>query len=164
MPPLVRNVRNDELVQLIDSQKNVDLIKTISVTNNAYYVLLYTSRQLNDTEKFCCSGRNPVRLAVDTTFNPCNLGLTNTSYKNKMILNESNGNNPVFFVLPMLHFTKDVESFSRISLELQAGNPKIKDLKSIGVDIEAAIFNGFKTYNPNLGSLICVRHLRKRDK
>ena len=63
----------------------------------------------------------------------------------------------------MLHFTKDVEAFSRFSLELQAGNPKIKDLKSIGVDMEAAIFNGFKIHIPDPGRLICLRHLRKRD-
>ena len=86
-----------------------------------------------------------------------------TSHKIKRILNEANGNNPVFFSLSMLHFTKDVEAFSRFSLELQAGNPKIKDLKSIGVDMEAAIFNGFKIHIPDPGRLICLRHLRKRD-
>ena len=35
----MRKVRNDELAQLIYSQKNVDLIKTKSITNSAYYVL-----------------------------------------------------------------------------------------------------------------------------
>ena len=63
----------------------------------------------------------------------------------------------------MLHFTKNVEAFSRFSLELRAGNSEIKVLKSVGVDVEEAIFNGFKIDNPNLGCLICVRHLRKRD-
>ena len=63
----------------------------------------------------------------------------------------------------MLHFRKDVEAFSRFSFELRAGNPKIKDLRNIGVDMEAVIFNGFKIHNPNLGRLICVCHLRKRN-
>ena len=70
----------------------------------------------------------------------------------------------IFFDPSMLHFTKDVEDFSQFLLELQARNPKIKDLKSIGVDMEAAIFNGFKIHNPNLGHLICVDHLKKRQR
>ena len=64
----------------------------------------------------------------------------------------------------MVHFTKGVETFSRFSLKLRAANPKIKDLKSIGVDMEATILNGFKIPNPVLGLLISVRHLRKRNK
>ena len=36
-------------------------------------------------------------------------------------------------------------------------------MKSIGVQKETAIFNGFKIHNPNLGRLICLRHLRKRN-
>ena len=75
--------------QLIDSHKNVDLVNTISVTNNAYYVSLYTSRRLNDIEKFCCNGRNLLSLVVDTTFNLCELWLTDTSYKDKRTLSEA---------------------------------------------------------------------------
>ena len=58
---------------------------------------------------------------------------------------------------------KYVKAFSRILLELRAGDPNIKDLKSMGVGMEAAIFNGFKIHNPNIWHLICVHHLRKRD-
>ena len=48
-------------------------------------------------------------------------------------------------------------------MELRTGNPRIKDLKNIGVAMEAEIFNGFKIHNPNLGRLICLRHLRRRN-
>ena len=70
----------------------------------------------------------------------------------------------IFFDPSMLHFTKDVEAFSQFLLELQAGNPKTKDLKSIGVDMEAAIFNGLKIHNPNLGHLICEKKIKKRQR
>ena len=39
----------------------------------------------------------------------------------------------------------------------------IKDLKTIGADMEYAIFNGFKRHFPDLGRLLCVRHMSKRD-
>ena len=103
-------------------------------------------------------------LAIDTTFILCDLQLTGTFDKNKRILNEANGNNPVFFGPSMLHFTKDAEAFSPFLLKLRPGNPKIKCLKSIGVDMEETIFNGLKIHNPNLGCLICVHHLGKKDK
>lgn len=124
---------------------------------------MYSARQLNDIEKFCCYGTEPVPLAVDTTFNLCDLWLTDSSYKNKRLVNTLTGTSPVFFGPCMLHFTKDVEAFSRFALELRAGNAALKDLKTIGVDMEAAIFNGFKIHQPDVSRLICVRHLKKRD-
>ena len=64
----------------------------------------------------------------------------------------------------MFRFTEDVKAFRWFSLELRAGNHKIKDLKSIGAEMEATIFNGFKIHNPNLGSFISMRYLRKEMK
>ena len=64
----------------------------------------------------------------------------------------------------MFRFTEDVKTFRRFSLELRAANHKIKDLKSIGAELEATIFNGFKIHNPNLGSFISMRYLRKEMK
>ena len=63
----------------------------------------------------------------------------------------------------MLHFTEDEETFRRFCLELLAGNPKLTELKKIGVDMEEAIFNGFKGILTNLLKLYCVRHLSQRD-
>ena len=140
----------------MDSQKNFDLIKTMSGTSNAYYIFLYTSRQLNDIEKFCCSGRNPVSLAIDTTFNLCDLRLTDTPYENKRILNETNWNKPV------LCFTKDAEAFSRFFVRTLSWESQEKKIWKV-LDMEAATFNGFKIQGPNFGRLICVLHLRKRD-
>ena len=64
----------------------------------------------------------------------------------------------------MFRFTEDVKTFRRFSLELRAANHKIKDLKSIGAELEATIFNGFKIHNPNLESFISMRYLRKEMK
>ena len=63
----------------------------------------------------------------------------------------------------MFRFTEDVKAFRRFSLKLRAENHKIKDLKSIGAEMEATIFNGFKIHNPNLGGFISMCYLRKRD-
>ena len=63
----------------------------------------------------------------------------------------------------MLHFTKGDATFSGFALELLSSNPNLRTLKGIGMDLESAIFNGFKKMILNLNRLICVRHLMKRD-
>ena len=57
----------------------------------------------------------------------------------------------------MFHFMKHDETFMRFALEFFTSHPEISNLKCIGVDLESAIFNGFKAVFPNLGGLICVR-------
>ena len=63
----------------------------------------------------------------------------------------------------MFHFQKKDETFSRFASELRIANEKLLNLKNIGVDLESAIYNGFKTQFPNVKRLLCVRHLSQRD-
>ena len=63
----------------------------------------------------------------------------------------------------MLHFTKDDNAFARFALELLHANKDVKKLKQVGVDIESAIYNGFQQHFPDLGRLLYVRQLSKRD-
>ena len=138
-------------------------MSNISITESAYYVFLSTDRQLKDIEKFCCSMYDYVPLGIDTTYNLCDLWLTDTSYRNKRLLKESSGHSPVFFGPCMLHFKKNDEAFSRFAMEMRVGNPGLLNLKAVGVDMESAIFNGFKVHFEKLSRLICVRHLQQRD-
>ena len=63
----------------------------------------------------------------------------------------------------MFHFKKDEEAFTRFALEKSAGNPKLIELKTVGVDMESAIYQGFKSNFKDLPRCICVRHLQQRD-
>ena len=63
----------------------------------------------------------------------------------------------------MLHFTKDEKTFGRFGLQILTANPNLKNICSIGVDLESAIFTDLKTMIPGLRRLICVRHLMKQD-
>ena len=48
----------------------------------------------------------------------------------------------------MLHFTKDKGTFGRFALELLAADPKLIELKNLGVVMESAIYQGFKNFIP----------------
>lgn len=110
---------DDQLSMLISKQKEIDFIKGISITKNAYFVYLYNSRQILDVEQFCCCSTNPVPLGVDTTFNLCDLWLTDTSYRNQRLSKISDGKNPVFLGPSMFHFTKNIDTFSRFFLGVE---------------------------------------------
>ena len=62
-----------------------------------------------------------------------------------------------------MHFTKDEGTFRKFCVELISANPHLIDLKKVGVDMEAAIFNGFQSVISKLLQLYCARHLRQRD-
>ena len=86
----------DKLSRLIASQKDSNIIQNISIVKSAYYVFVYTDRQLHDIKQFCCRKDDTVPLAIDTPFNSCDLWFTDTSYQNKRLLNESTKISPVF--------------------------------------------------------------------
>ena len=101
--------------------------------------------------------------AVDTTYNICNLWITDTSYRNKRLVNTIDRGTPVHLNPIMLHFTKHEKTFSRFGLEILSANPNLKNISFIGVDLESAIFTGLETMIPGLRRLICVCHLMKRN-
>ena len=139
-------------------------VRTVIETKDYYIAFLYTKKQLQDIELFCCNSDNRVCvLGVDTTFKLCDMWLTDTSYRNERLISRKSRKSPVNLGPVMLHFTKDEETFRRFFQEMQAANPAILNLRKVGADMEAAIFNGFKSVTPNLKLLYCVRHLQKRD-
>ena len=156
--------QSDILEILLQAQRSpTSIVKTVTVTGESVIAFAYTKKQMIDIEQFCCQFHNASVLGVDTKFNLCDLWITDTAYRNKRILNAENGDNLVHLGPIMLHFTKDSATFGRLALEMLSINSKLKSIRSIGVDLEAAIFNGFKSMIPNLGRLLCVRHLMKRD-
>ena len=102
--------------------------------------------------------------AVDTTFNLCDLWITDTFYRNKHLVNIIEGGTPVHLSPINLHFTKDKKTFGRFKLEILLANPNLKNISFIRVDLESAIFTGWKTMIPGLCRLRCVCHLMKQDK
>ena len=105
-------------MHLLELQHEYDIVREISMTKTAYYALLYSDRQLNDIEKFCCCNGISDPLAIDTTFNLCDLWLTDTSYRNRRLVVDTTGKSPVFFGPCMFHFKKDEEAFRRFALEI----------------------------------------------
>ena len=80
------------------------------------------------------------------------------------MINRESGKNPIFVGAIMLQFTKDNGAFGRFVLELLSTDPKLIELKNLGVDMMSARYQGFKTFTPSIRRLLCVGHLKQRDK
>ena len=155
---------SDDLLNILNAQKIHDFIDSVIVKNNAYYVVLKTDKQIKDIVKFCCVEQNASVLGIDTTFNLCDMWLTDTCYRNKRLINPRTNAHPVFLGPILIHFTKEEETFLRFALELLSADPTLRNLKKIGVDLESAIYNGFKKVFPTLYRLLCIRHISERDR
>ena len=149
-------------MKILHAQQSCQLIHSVVVMSDKYLFVLKDDRQIQDIAQFCTSENTSV-LGVDTTYNLCDLWMTDTCYRNKRLINPRTQDHPVFLGLMMFHFTKHDETFMGFALELFTSHPEILNLKCIGVDLESAIFNGFKAVFPNLGGLICVRHINGRN-
>ena len=60
----------------------------------------------------------------------------------------------------ILHLTKNKGAFGLFALELAAADSKLIELKNV----KSAIYQGFKNFIPSFKRLLCVRHLKQRDK
>ena len=129
----------------------------------AYFAFLYQPRQINDIVNFCCTDINATTLAIDTTFNLCNLWVTYTTYRNKRLINLETRKSPVFLGPMMFHFRKDDDAFARFGLELLHANKDVVKLKQVAVDMDSAIYNEFQYHFPDLGRFLYVCCLSKRD-
>ena len=88
------------------------------MTKTACYTFLYSDRQLKDIEKFCCCKSISDSLEIDTTFNLCDLWVTDTSYRKRRLVVDATGKSPVFFGPCMFLFKKDEEAFRRLRLRV----------------------------------------------
>ena len=131
-----------DVEKLLSAQSDPNsLIRSVVVYGDSYLVFLYTDKQLEDIEQFCCSDNDVSVLGIDTTFKLCDTWVTDTSYRNKRVLSTRSKKHPVHLGPVMLHFTKNEETFRRFCAELLSANPQLNGLTKIGVDMESAIFN-----------------------
>ena len=148
-----------DLERLISAQRDSSSpVRTVAVSGDSHIAFLYTDKQLKDTELFCCdpNDNNSCVLGIDTTFKLCNLWITDTSYRNKRLFSSRTRKNLVHLGSVMMHFIKDEETFRRFCDELISTNPQLINLKKVGVDMEAAIFNGFQSVICKLLQLYCA--------
>ena len=154
-----------DLERLISAQRDFSSpVRTVVVSGDSYLAFLYTEKQLKDIELFCCdpNDNKSCVLGIDT-FKLCNMSINDTSYHNKLRLSSRTRKSPVYLGPVMMHFTKDEGTFRRFCVELISANAQLINLKKVGGDMEAAIFNGFQSIISKLLQLYCARYLQQRD-
>ena len=133
------NQKGDDLQLLINSLNEIDLIQSIVIKKDSYFFFLASNRQINDIVKFCCVDNNCSVLGIDTTYNLCNMWVTDSCCRNQRIVNNTTGKHPVYLGPSIFHFMKDVNTFKRFGLEIQACDIRTQSVHKIGIDMEEAI-------------------------
>ena len=110
---------------------------------------------------FCSKDEKGSVIAADTTYNLCNLWVTDNSYCNQRLVKTNTRKHPVFLGPILVHFTKYITTFSQFELETKLRGIT-KDIKKVGVDLEEAIWQVLKQIFPSSTPLFCVRHLQQR--
>ena len=109
-----------------------------------------------------CSNSDNV-LYTDIVFNLCSSWVTDYCYNNDR-LTTNEGKYQLFLGLGTVHFEKDTVLFSGFSFEMLTHRPATSNLKTIGTDLEKAIFSNFLSQIKDLKLLLCNFHLQQNDK
>ena len=109
----------------------------------------------------CCDSDNA--LCIDITFNVGSRRVTGCCSNNDR-LSTNEGKHPIFLGSAIVHFEKDVFLFICFASKMLTHQLAISNLKTIGADLEKAIFNGFLSKIKDLKLLLCVFHLQQNDK
>ena len=75
------------------------------IKKNFYFVV--PKKQTNDISTFCCSGNDLSVLGIDTTYNLCDIRVTDSCYQNKRLISNTSGVHPVCLGLTLLHEDKE---------------------------------------------------------
>ena len=76
----------------------IDIVHSITIKKDAFFFIT-TTEEIAQDKQFCCWANASV-LGVDTTFNLCNMWVTDMCYYNKRVINPETGKNPIFKDLP----------------------------------------------------------------
>ena len=156
------DVEDDEMLDVIKHMKKVpnSLVRNVVLTTREFFITAFDEQHINDINKFCSTETTP--LVMDTTFDVCNLWLTDTAYQNLRLKNDKN-KHPWFYGPCVFHMSKTAETFPRFALDMLVSNPGLQAPSFLGTDGEKAMFNGFQKVFPEMRGLLCVKHLHDRD-
>ena len=88
--------------------------------------------------------------------------VTDSCYRNQRIVNNATGKHPLYLGPSIFYFTKDVNTFKRFGLEIQACDIRTRSVHKIGINMEEAFLQGLTAMFPNVQHLYCVHHLMQR--
>ena len=160
-PP--KEKEQERIIHLMKNPDGQKFVQSVVMLPESYAVFVFTNSTMKNVEKHCVRETSPLRF--DTTFEIIDgLWVTDTSFTNTSLINERDGKHPEFPGPLMLHFKKDSETFKRFAAEIILGNPTLMDIKKIGHDMDPALKKGLKSIFNKSETLLCVQHIKDRDK
>ena len=76
----------DDLSSLPRNLRSMHVVEIIIVKKHCYFFYLSTKRQVEDVVKFCCADQNTSAIGIDTTYNLCDMWITDLCYRNKTLI------------------------------------------------------------------------------
>ena len=154
------NDADDQIADITQMLKETMLWSSILLPD--HYMLILSNNFIFRAMCHSCVMGNEV-LGIDTTFNTTDLWLTDTVFKCRLIIRTSDMQHPYFLGPSMFHFRKTQQAFRRFAAEL-ALEDDVENIHFIGTDLDSALYNGFLSVFKSASNLVCVWHLKKRDK
>ena len=98
-PGHVKNLA-DQLLHVINMSRTHPTVKLVTNSKD-FGVVLITGEQINDINRFCCSGLTP--MSIDKTFNPGEVFVAAFSFKQLSVTNSANSDHPIILGPVFLH-------------------------------------------------------------
>ena len=100
--------------------------------------------QMKDIAKFCTNPKHFSVFQVDPTFDLGTFSVTATQYEHLVLVNRQSGKHPVMVGPLLVHQKKERLSFKLLVDFLVDEEPRVKNLRTLGMDGKTAISLAFK--------------------
>ena len=152
----------DDITDLITLSSEKDTPISNLQFNPAVRFVVAPKETLNDLAEYCTGhkdGDSPSSFVIDKTFNVGRFYVTTTCYQNKKIFNRLSTKSPWIPGPALFHVEQNNFVYRYFAMSLIEKEPRLKDIKCLGMDREKAIKNGITSELTSSTPLYCKKHV-----
>ena len=126
--------------------------------------ILATNRQLDEMVRNCTDPSHFVSLGVDPTFKLGEFYVTPIVFPLRMLVTKPNGNSPIYLGPMLVHQTQQFSAYNFFASQLVGLRKELSNIRAIGTDGEAPLYDAFSGTFSNAINLRCFSHFKKNIK
>ena len=123
--------------------------------------ILATDRQIHEMVHNCTDTSAFVPIGVDPTFKLGKFYVTPIVFPLRMLVSKETGKSPVYLGPLLIHQSQKFTAYRYFASQLVGLDSRLKDIRAIGTDGEAALYDALKSVFPSAVHLRCFIHFKR---
>lgn len=123
--------------------------------------ILATDRQMHEMVRNCTDPSAFVPIGIDPMFKLGKFYVTPIVFPLTMLVSKETGKSPVYLGPLLIHQSQKFTAYRYFASQLVGLNSRLKDIRAIGTDGEAALYDALKSVFPSAVHLRCFNNFKR---